>query len=532
MAKKARVAVNPDFQIGEISHRLYGAFMEPIGTIVNGSMYNPKHPTADEQGFRTDWIEALKEAGVPAVRYGGNYISGWEWKDSIGPKEERKAHPDLAWFQTYTNEIGHDEYLQWAEKVGTEMMYTINLGTDGIKDAIHNVEYTNYKGGTYWSDLRKKNGHEDPYGVKVWYLGNEMDGPWQIGSWEKDPKGYGVLANEVSKAMKWVDGSIETAVCVSSSPDLLHYPDWDLQVLKECYNSVDYISMHHYQSAEIGNYAQFMAASRYFEDYLRTEIGLCDYVQQLVRSPKVMKISFDEYGVMMTPTSPINHGRENYLEPGTHYKFVPGREFVVHDPDNMPQRVFPGEEMMQALGNASVIMEMLRHADRVKIACSTSGLAVAAATNRENTWKGAAYYPWADLKKYGKGVSLTTKVECEKYDLPSYAIDNVHKYHEQDQVDYIDSAAAYDEENGELTVFIINRDWEETADFTLDVTGLEGYEFAGHYEMYSEDKEARNSYENPNALLPVKNESTKACGTKVEASLHQLSWNVFRFVKK
>lgn len=534
MSKKARVAVNPDFQIGEISPRLYGAFMEPIGTIVNGSMYNPKHPTADEQGFRTDWINALKEAGVPAVRLpGGNFISGWEWKDSIGPLAERKTHLDLAWFQYITNEIGHDEYLQWAEKVGAEAMYTINLGTGDINDAIHNIEYTNFKEGTYWSDLRKKNGHEKPYGVKVWYLGNEMDGPWQIASWEKDPKGYGVLANEVSKAMKWVDGSIETAVCVSSSPDLMHYPDWDLQVLKECYNSVDYISMHHYQAAEIGNYAQFMAASRYFEDYIRTEIGLCDYVQQLVRSPKVMMLSLDEYGVMMRPSAPVQFGREVYLEPKTHYdRFAPDGEYVCHDPDNMgPGRIPGGEEMMMALGNASVILEMLRHADRVKIGCMTSGLSVAAATDHDHVWRSVAYYPYADLKKYGKGISLKTSVECEKYDLPSFAVDDVHKYHEQDQVDYIDAAAAYDETNGELTVFVINRDWEETAEFTLDITGLNDYQFAGHYQMSTEDKSIRNTYEDPNRLLPVKEETTKAEGTRVEAILPKLSWNVFRFVK-
>ena len=223
MSKKAKVSVNPNFKIGEISKRLYGAFLEPIGTMVNGSMYNPNHLTADEQGFRKDWIDALKEFGIPAVRLpGGNFVSGWDWKDSIGPKDLRKKHLDLAWHQYYTNDIGHDEYLQWTEKIGAEPMYTLNLGTGDINDAVYNVEYTNHEGGTYWSDLRKKNGHDKPYGVKMWYLGNEMDGPWQVASWEKDPKAYGVKANEVSKAIKWVDGTIETAVCVSASPDVLH----------------------------------------------------------------------------------------------------------------------------------------------------------------------------------------------------------------------------------------------------------------------------------------------------------------------
>ncbi len=293
MPKKATVTLHPAFRIGEISPRLYGAFLEPIGTMVNGSMYNPKHPTADDKGFRRDYIDALKKTPLPAVRLpGGNFVSGWDWKDSIGPMEQRKAHLDLAWRQYIPNDVGHDEYLQWAERVGFEPLYTINLGTGDINDAIYITEYTNHEGGTYWSDLRRKYGHEAPYGVKLWYLGNEMDGPWQIASWEKDPRGYGIRANEVSKAMKWVDGSIETAVCVSSSPFLAHYPQWDLEVLQECYEAVDYVSLHHYHSAPEGDFAALLGGSIFFEDYINTEIALCDFVQTKCRSPKKMMLSF------------------------------------------------------------------------------------------------------------------------------------------------------------------------------------------------------------------------------------------------
>jgi len=536
MSKTAKVYVNPKFVIGDISRRLYSAFLEPIGAMVNGSMYNPGHPTADEQGFRKDWIEGLKSTDLPAVRLpGGNFMSGWDWKDSIGPKEQRKAHLDLAWSQFYDNEVGHDEYLQWAEKVGIEPMYTINLGTGDINDAIYITEYTNFEGGTYWSDLRKKNGHEKPYGVKVWYLGNEMDGPWQIGSWEKDPKGYGVLVNETSKVMKWVDGEIETAVCVSCTPDAFHYPEWDLQVLQECYDTVDYISMHHYQGAETGNYAEFMAASRYFEDYIRTEIGLCDYVQQLKRSPKVMMLSLDEYGVMSRPAKPLNHGREAYLTAGTFYPKNGKKEFVRHDPSNMHFFDFSDgdtDPMLTPLANAAVIMEMLRHADRVKIGCMTGGLGCACAIDAEHTWRNASYYTYADLMKYGKGVSVRTAVECDKYDLPSFALDDTARYHEQDQVDLIDSAAAFNEEDGEFTVFIINRDWEDTADFELKVSDLpEGYKFEGHYEMYTADKSVKDTYENPTALVPKKNETTVCENGSVKCVLQPISWNVFHFVK-
>ena len=310
MGKKAKATFHPSFRIGDISPRLFGAFLEPIGSMVNGSMYNPKHPTADPQGFRRDYIDALGATGLPAVRLpGGNFVSGWDWKDSIGPVEKRKAHLDLAWFQYYTNEIGHDEYLQWAERVGFESMYTINLGTCDINDAISITEYTNHEGGTYWSDLRKQYGHDKPYGIKTWYLGNEMDGPWQIASWEKNPRGYGVLAHEVSKAMKWVDPKIETVACVSSSPFLHTYPQWDLDVLQECYDTVDYISLHHYHSAPIGDLGAMLGGSAMFEDYINTEIGLCDFIQTKLRSPKKMMLSFDEYGSRMDAIKPLIHGK-------------------------------------------------------------------------------------------------------------------------------------------------------------------------------------------------------------------------------
>ena len=215
--RKAAVTIHPDYTIGEISPRLFGAFLEPIGSMVNGSMFNPKHPTADAQGMRQDFIAALREAGLPAIRLpGGNFVSAWQWKDSIGPLSQRKAHLDLAWFQYITNEVGHDEYLQWAEKVGAEPIYTVNLGTGTLQDAVDCVEYSNHPGGTYWSDLRKKNGHPDPYNVRVWCLGNEMDGPWQVASYERNPRDYGILAHETSKAMKFADPRIETIACVSS----------------------------------------------------------------------------------------------------------------------------------------------------------------------------------------------------------------------------------------------------------------------------------------------------------------------------
>ena len=534
MARKAKITIHPQYQIGEISPRLFSAFMEPIGTIVNGSMYNPKHPTADEQGFRTDWIDALKATKVPAVRLpGGNFVSGWDWKDSIGPKENRKTHLDLAWHQYYTNEVGHDEYLQWAEKVNTESLYTINLGTGNINDAISIIEYSNHEGGTYWSDLRKQYGHEKPYDIKTWYLGNEMDGPWQIGSWEKNPAGYGRLANEVSKAMKWVDGRIETIACVSCAPFMAHYPEWDHDVIEQCYESVDYISMHHYHGAPAGDYAALLGGTLYFEDYINTEIALCDYMQTKLRSNKKMMLSFDEYGTMVRPPREFRYGGGIHNMYEDHYVFDPNRKFIHHDPDNMSLgRRYPDfPDMLPALTNSATLLAFLRHADRVKIACQTSGLSTLAMTNREHVWKSASYYPFTQLLRYAKGVSLNTIVDCETFDIPGYCLDDNSQYKTKEGVPFVDTATAYNEADGELTVFAINRNWKEDQEIEIDINNFPGYHFVEHIEMFTEDMDAKNTYENPDCILPTVNTQTSCVDGVMKANTKRLSWNVFRFEK-
>ena len=530
MPKKAKVVVHPAFEIGEISPRLYSAFLEPIGNMVDGSMYNPKHPTADSKGLRHDFIDAVKKSGIPAVRLpGGNFVSGWDWKDSIGPLEKRKTHLDLAWRQYISNAVGHDEYLQWSELTGTEPLYTINLGTGDINDAIYCVEYTNHEGGTYWSDLRAEYGHKDPYNVKIWYLGNEMDGYWQIGSYKKDPRAYGVLANEVSKVMKWVDPRIETVACASCSPNMLHYPDWDKTVLEECYHTVDYISMHHYHSVLMNDIPTFVGASRYFEDYINTEAAMCDYLQAKLKSDKKIMFSFDEYATMMRPAGEVHYGRGEYLHYKAHYYADPNRKHIRHDPDNMPFRGPRGNDMLSALSNASTLLCFIRHADRVKIGCMTGGLHVVASCDRDRVWQTASAHPYQQLMRYGRGTSLRTSVDCDTYDIPSYIVDDTNQYYEQEGVDYIDTAAAYDKESGEVNIFVINRNQDTSNDIELDVAGFEGLQFIEHIEMYTDDLSKANTYETPDAIVPVINPNAKFDNGKLEANVKALSWNVFRF---
>ena len=532
MAKQAKITIHPSFTIGEISPRLFSTFLEPIGTMVNGTMYNPKHPTADEMGFRTDFIEALKQTNMPAIRMpGGNFVSAWNWKDSIGPKEQRKVHLDPAWYQVITNEVGHDEYLRWAEKVNTEPLYTINLGTGDIRDAMDIVEYTNHEGGTYWSDLRRKNGHENPYGVKTWYLGNEMDGPWQLGSWDKDPRGYGVKANEISKAMKWIDPTIETAVCASSSLFMDHYPQWEETVLQECFDSVDYLSMHHYHSAPPGDILALLGGSVYFEDFINTEVALCDLIAAKCRSPKKLMLSLDEYGAMIRPNSPLHpgYGYHNMIE--AHYKFDPTRKYIRHDPDHMEERVFPGGDMLHMLSMASIQLALLRHADRVKIGCMTGGLHALCASNHDHVWKTASHYAMTQLMCYAKGISMQTDVESETFDLPGYAIDDTSQYTGKEGLNYIDSASAWDKENSRLTVFVINRSEKEEYPLTIDIQGFEEYEFEKQLELYNPDLEFCSSYE-VEAKAPRVNSKASFEKGKLTTYVKPLSWNVVCFQKK
>jgi len=534
MSKKAKITLHPAYKVGEISPRLFGAFLEPIGSMVNGSMYNPKHPTADDLGFRKDFMEGLHDAKLPAVRLpGGNFVSGWRWKDSIGKKEERRKNLDMAWFQYVPNDVGHDEYLQWAERTGFEPMYTINLGTGGINDAIDIVEYTNFPGGTYWSDLRGKNGHEKPYGVKTWYLGNEMDGPWQIASYDKDPRGYGILAHETSKAMKWTDPSIETVACVSSSPFLAHYPDWDRIVLEECYETVDYISLHHYHSALPDDIGALMAGIKAYEDYIDTEIALCDYIKTKLRVKKTMMLSLDEYGSSFRESKGAEFGRAGRMPMDTFYTFDPDREYVSHDPDDWSTRRYRyrGSEIATTLANAATTLALIRRADRVKIGCATQGLNMLCATDREHVWKSASYYTMTQMIDYAKGISIRPVVECDTDNVGTYAVDNMNQYEGFDNVPYVTAAAALNEENGELTVFVINADWEDEQEFTLDVSGFEGFTFQEHLAMYTDDIMAANSYENPDAIKPVIEQDTACEGGVLSATLKKLSWNVFRFTK-
>ena len=222
----AKLVLDAAFALAPVPRRLFGSFVEHMGRCVYTGIYEPDHASADEDGLRTDVLELTREIGPTVVRYpGGNFVSNYRWEDGVGPREQRPTRLDLAWHSVETNQFGLHDFMAWAGKVGTEPMMAVNLGTRGLQDACDLLEYTNHPGGTYWSDRRIANGATDPFGVKLWCLGNEMDGPWQVG--HKTAAEYGRLANETGKAMRLIDSEIELVACGSSNSAMPTFGAWE-----------------------------------------------------------------------------------------------------------------------------------------------------------------------------------------------------------------------------------------------------------------------------------------------------------------
>ena len=293
---KAKLNVNKQAVIGEIDKRIYGSFIEHLGRAVYGGIYEPSHPQADEMGFRKDVLEFVKKLQVPIVRYpGGNFVSGYHWEDGIGDKAKRPKKMELAWMTIETNQVGIDEFQEWAKRAGSEVMMAVNLGTRGVEDARNLLEYCNGTTDTYYANLRRENGFEEPFGIRVWCLGNEMDGPWQIG--HKTAYEYGRLACETAKVMKWVDPSIELVACGSSNLFMPTFGEWERTVLMETYDQIDYLSLHNYYGNQDDDTPAYLGQSLDMDAFIKGVVNICDAVKVQKKSDKTIQLSFDEWNV-------------------------------------------------------------------------------------------------------------------------------------------------------------------------------------------------------------------------------------------
>jgi len=490
----ARLTADRKFIIGEISPNIYGSFIEHLGRAVYGGIYEPGHPQADDMGFRRDVLDLVKKLRIPIVRYpGGNFVSGYNWTDGIGDKSKRPRRAELAWFSTETNMVGIDEFQEWAGRADTEVMMAVNLGTGTVDDARNIVEYCNLKGGTKYSDMRRENGFEEPFNIKTWCLGNEMDGPWQIG--HKTAEEYGRIACEAAKVMKWVDPTIKLVACGSSHSAMPTFGEWEATVLKHTYEHIDYISLHNYYGNETGDTASYLGCSLDMDSFIEGVAAICDYVKTVKRSDKTVYLSFDEWNVWF-------HSKEQDKSIEKWQIAPPLLEDVYNFED--------------ALVVGCLLITMLRHCDRVKIACLAQLVNVIAPIMTETggrAWVQTIFYPFMHASLYGRGTALRCIVESE-----TYSTDTINN------IPYVESIAVHNEKSGELTVLAVNRSLDKDIELEIDITGFGDLTLIEHIVLASEDLKAVNTADAPDTVKPS---TGKTLGTT--ATLGRHSWNVIRF---
>ena len=501
--KKATMILDKDYIIGEIDPRMYGSFIEHLGRAVYGGIYEPEHPTADRNGFREDVIRKVRELGVPVVRYpGGNFVSGFNWEDSIGPRDQRPKRLDLAWSTTETNEVGLHEFVEWARKANTEVMYAVNLGTRGPDAARNVVEYANHKGGSYWSDLRIKNGAKKPFDIKLWCLGNEMDGPWQMGM--KTAYEYGRTANEAAKMMKWVDPSIEVVACGSSGHEMPTFGSWEYQVLDECYNNVDYVSLHRYYGNPTGDTPGFLARSMDLDDFIKEVVAICDAVGGKKHAKKKLNLSFDEWNVWYHS----NQQDQEIVKADKWGRALPLLEDVYNFED--------------ALLAGAILITFLKNADRVKVACLAQLVNVIAPIMTRNgggVWAQTIFWPMMHASRYGRGTALRPIVQSPTYDCRDF-----------EKVPLMDGTAVMGKD-GSVTIFAVNRDMQDDIQLSVDLRAFSGLKIAEHIVLHHDDVKAVNTEEKPDEVAPKKVRGGKLDGGKLTVKLPALSWNVIRLEK-
>ncbi len=492
---KSKITLAKEFKIGNIDKRIYGSFIEHLGRAVYGGIYEPNHPLADEDGFRTDVIEMVRELNVPIVRYpGGNFVSGYNWEDGVGPVENRPKRLDLAWGTTEPNTFGTNEFMKWCRKANTDCMMAVNLGTRGVEEARNLVEYMNHRGNSAWADLRKAHGYSEPWGVKLWCLGNEMDGAWQMGA--KTAVDYGKIANEASKMMKWTDGSIETVLCGSSSRNSPTFGEWEAKSLEIAYDNIDYVSLHQYYENRAGDTPSFLAKTLELEEFIYSVICVCDYVKAKKRTKKTINLSFDEWNVW--------YHSDN--APYERWSYAPAR---LEDIYNFEDALLIG----------SMLITFLRHADRIKIACLAQLVNVIAPIFTKTgggIFKQTIFYPFEHVSNFGRGAALNPIVDCPKYDCKEFT-----------DVPYIDSIATFDEENEEVTIFAVNKSQEESAELSINLMDFEGYKPFEFISMDGYDKNEENSFD-ACPVQPHKNALPEMDGNIMTANVKPFSWNVVR----
>lgn len=496
----AEIICNKEYQVGEIDERLYGSFLEHMGRVVYTGVYEPGHRSADDEGFRQDVLERTREMGVTAVRYpGGNFVSNYHWEDGVGPREKRPRRIELAWRAVETNEFGTDEFMRWARKADVSPIMTVNLGTRGIEDAVNFVEYCNFPGGTKYSELRRQHGAKEPYGIKMWCLGNEMDGCWQIG--HKTAYEYGRLAAEAGKAMKLIDPEIELIACGSSLSSMETFPAWDMEVLEQTYEVVDYLALHQYYGGQEKGTKAFLAQALDMEEYIKTVRSAAQVVKHKLRSEKEMKFSIDEWGVWEVPGDSVN--REVEKNPWQSAPAISEQIYTLED----------------ALLFASMQMVMLRNADVIKMACQALLTNVSACIMTEKgggVWLQPTYYPFYYFANYAKGIVLESRISC-----PGYQCGGIGT------VPYLDTLTVWNYGQNEIVLFAVSRHEEESLRAEFRLEGFAPKSIISSICLHAADRKMTNQHDH-GAVVPREKGGGILDGERCTVEVLPLSFHVVR----
>jgi len=486
--------------IGEIDPNLFGSFLEHLGRAIYEGIYDPGSQLSDANGFRKDVIAEIRELGVPIVRYpGGNFVSGYNWLDGVGPKQDRPHVLDRAWNSLNSNQFGTDEFMAWCKAIGTKPLMGLNLGTGTPEQAAALVEYCNTEKGTRWSDLRRKHGVADPYHAKYWCLGNEMDGPWQIG--HVSATEYGLKAADAARQMRYVDSSLKLVACGSSGPGLPTYLEWDREVLEQCYEYVDGLSLHRYFSNSPdetgGKTAKFLALNLSMDQQIRETLAVCDMVRGRKRSSKQLWLSFDEWNVWYRDRNGDGHAQEK---------------------PHLLEEVYNLEDALLVGG---LINTLLRHADRIKIACLAQLVNVIAPimTNSNGSYRQTIYYPYSWGLHYARGSTLDVLIDAPSaYEIPGMGA-----------VSHLDVAATLDRASKSISIFVLNRDLESPRLLELIWEAGSPGKLRAAWVLTGDDLKAVNGFDSPERVKPATAAKPTTSGVSTKLEVPPRSYSVFQW---
>jgi alpha-N-arabinofuranosidase len=498
--QQARVSIDPAFVVAPINRRVFGSFVEHMGRCVYTGIYEPGHPTADDDGFRGDVLELVRELGVTTIRYpGGNFVSGYKWEDGVGPKDDRPTRLDPAWRTIETNAFGLNEFMAWAKKADIEPMMAMNLGTRGLQEAIDLLEYTNHPQGTALSDLRIEHGAKEPHDIRMWCLGNEMDGPWQLG--HKTAEEYGRLAAQTARAMRQFDKDLELVACGSSGRTMPTFGAWEATVLEHTYDVVDHISAHAYYQLLDGDYASFLACSVDMDRFIHQVVATADHVGAKLSSDKRINVSFDEWNVW-------------YLR-----ELQTGKGGLPKDWTEAPRTSEEAYTVVDAVVVGSLLITLLRHADRVTAASQAQLVNTISSIRTEPggpAWRQSIFHPFAQTARHARGTVLDLRL-----DAPTMLTDRFG------EVPVLDSVATHDADEGEVAVFVVNRHPSEPVSLRTSLRGFGGGELVEAVVIADDDYTAANTQADPDRVVPQEHPNAAVTDGVLVAELPPASWSMF-----